>query len=279
VDSGLRTSVGEADATPQGDMDAEHASAGDQASAGRDEKDQRALQLVLAEFQFVSGLIPLYRGVETTALGGTGLVVSGIVAALAALESSDTPKAAAEGVLLSAGAWAPVVLLLIEIMALTRVARASAYIADYLHPLARELTGDDRVLQWELGPTKPLMARIGRARKVMTAPSSTALGETLDRSRKALVKDRVVRLSASSTPLIITIALVAIVLAVAGAFIYPDALTIISGVLAVLAAATGAAYGIAFSNHHECRNLDDDVSDNQRQPGLAQEGAASTPGD
>jgi hypothetical protein len=204
------------------------------------DRDQRALDLVVTEFQFVSGLIPFYRGVETTALGGTGLIVSGIVAALAALESADTPKAAAEGVLLSIGAWAPVVLLLIEIMALTRVVRASAYIADHLHPLAEKITGKPEVLAWELAPTSHLLKRVRAGRRDSAA-------------KEAIVRDSAVRWWSSSTPVIVTIALVSFLLAVSGAIIYPNALTIVSGVGAILAAAAFATYGIVFSHTHEAR--------------------------
>jgi hypothetical protein len=213
---------------------------GEEPAAGAKDRDQGALDLVVAEFQFVSGLIPFYRGVETTALGGTGLIVSGVVAALAALESADTPKAAAEGILLSAGAWAPVVLLLIEIMALTRVVRASAYIADHLHPLAEEITGRSEVLVWELAPTSHLLKRVRAGRRDSAA-------------KEAIVRDSAVRWWSSSTPVIVTIALVSFLLAVSGAVVYPDALTVVSGVGAILTASAFAAYGTVFSHTHEAR--------------------------
>jgi uncharacterized membrane protein HdeD (DUF308 family) len=63
-----------------------------------------ATDVLLAEFQFLSGLIPFYRHVELTVLVGTGLVISGVVAALAALEAAENPNATAGGILLALGA-------------------------------------------------------------------------------------------------------------------------------------------------------------------------------
>jgi hypothetical protein len=198
-------------------------------------------------------LIPLYRGIETTALGGTGLVVSGVVAALAALEAAEAPQRAAEGVLLSVGAWAPILMLLIEIMALTRLRRASAYIAYHLRPLAESLSGRAEILMWEVAPTSELLKTVAAERHALPAGAAVGRRRLLARGGKAVLSEGVVRISASSAPLIGTIALVSIALACGGAIVHPTALTIASGVLAVALAMAGAAYGIAFSYAHERR--------------------------
>jgi hypothetical protein len=89
------------------------------------------------------GLIPFYRG-------GAGLPLTAVAAAVAAFESAENPNSAAEGLLLSIGAWVPVVLVLIAILSITRGLRAVVYIRTCLIPLAHELAEDDRLLLWEL---------------------------------------------------------------------------------------------------------------------------------
>jgi hypothetical protein len=213
----------------------------------RDDAQQRdaALQLVLAEFQFVAELIPFYRGIEMRALGGTGLVLSGVAAAVTGLEAAETPEISAEATLLALAAWVPAFLLLIEIMALTRLRRASLYIAKRLHPLAKELAGDPRVLCWELEPSKELFAD--------TLERRAAVGRR--RGVLALVGERSVKISISSAPLITAIAAVSILLAVAAWLRGGDIDYLLLGGPAALAAALLTAYGIAFTALHEGRLL------------------------
>lgn len=176
---------------------------------------------------------------------------------LAALEAADTPNRAAEGVLLSAGAWAPVLLLLIEIMALTRLQRASAYISGHLHPLAESLTGRPEVLMWEHAPSSQLLESIARATEQASPGSAVSRRRRLKRGHQLLLSEGMVRTWLSSTPLIATIALVSVVLAGAGVILYPKAVTWISAILAAGCASGGAAYGIALSHAHERRTTDE----------------------
>jgi hypothetical protein len=83
---------------------------------------ERKVQLLIAEYNFVSGLITFYRSVELRALGGTGLMLTAIAAAVAAFEAADEPNREAESLLLAIPAWIPVVLVLIAIVALSRSA-------------------------------------------------------------------------------------------------------------------------------------------------------------
>jgi hypothetical protein len=194
---------------------------------------------MLAEFQFVSGLIPFYRRVELTVLAGTGLVISGVVAALAALEAAENPNAAAEGILLAVGASAPTFLLLVENMALTRLRRASLYIAKDLHPLALRLTGREEVLRWECGPARRLMESIEE--------SGTEGSGREGGLASLIVRRKPVQMFASSIPLLGTIAGTSLVLAIAGVFVDFTILNLALGGLAGAFSLALAAYGIAFT--------------------------------
>lgn len=194
---------------------------------------------MLAEFQFLSGLIPFYRRVELTVLAGTGLVISAVVAALAALEAAEDPQASAEGILLAAGAWAPAFLLLVENMALTRLRRVSLYIAQDLHPLAKCLTGRGEVLRWERGPARRLMESVELYEQGRTGPRRGLLS--------LFVRERPVAMFASSIPLLVTIAVTSLVFAVAGVLIDFTLLNLGVGGIAAVCALTLGGYGIAFT--------------------------------
>jgi hypothetical protein len=210
-----------------------------------DSRREAALQLVLAEYQFVAGLIPFYRGVEMRVLGATGLVLSGVAAAFAALEAAQNPRIPAEATLLALAAWVPAFLLLVEIMALTRLRRASLYIAKRLHPLAKELGGDERLLSWELEPSKELFADT----KTRLAEEGQSAGLF------ALVRERSLRISISSAPLIVAMAAISVLLAVAGWLRGAAIGYLLLGAPAALIAAGLAAYGVAFTALHEGRLL------------------------
>jgi hypothetical protein len=128
------------------------------------------LAILIAEYQFVSGLIPFYRRVEMAALAGTGLTLSAVAAALTALQATAKPSHSAEAVLLACAAWVPAFLLLIESVALARLSRASAYIEVVLQPIAFDLTGNPKLLAFEHHPSGPILDRTdrnGRRRGVM----------------------------------------------------------------------------------------------------------------
>lgn len=206
------------------------------------------MQLLLAEYQFVAGLIPFYRGVELRALGGTGIVLSGVSAAFAAFETADTPNVTAEATLLTLAAWIPAFLLLIEIMALTRLRRASLYIAKRLHPLAVELTQDDRVLRWELEPSKDLFAETLTSREEDRSGSVSPMRSVTKGSMRAFI---------SSSPLIISIAGVSVALAVAGVIRGGELIFLIIGAPAAIIAIGLGTYGVSFTALHEGRLLGD----------------------
>jgi hypothetical protein len=204
-----------------------------------DDVAEAKLQLLVAEYNFVTGLIPFYRSVEMKALGGTGLVLTAVAAAFGALEAAQHPSRPAEGILLAIAALVPALLLLVEVMALTRLRRASLYISKHLHPIAGELTGDDaRVLRWELEPTRILLEE---SKEVSTARFARIAGPG---ATKAFV---------SSAPIVALIALTTILLADMGYAINPVATTAVIGGIAIVFAAISAFYGLAFTIVHELR--------------------------
>lgn len=195
------------------------------------DRDELATQILVAEFEFVSQLIPFYRRFEITALAGTGLVVSAAVAAGASLISGENQDRVAAGLVLGIAAWGPALMLLVEVMALTRLRRASRYIAQELHPLAQELTGRSAILQWELAPTDKLFE------------SGTESGFW-----RATLNTMV-----SSMPLIVAMVLSSVGLTAASAVVEPTVGGVTSGLTAVVVATVFAAYGIVFSQRHEGR--------------------------
>lgn len=202
------------------------------------ESDDRAVQLLVAEFQFVAGLIPFYRRAELIVLGATGALVSVMVAALATLEAAEGSQRQAEGVLLVFGSWVPVLLLLIEVMALTRIARASRYIDSCLYPLACKL-GRPGLFEFERSP-------------------SVELGKMVDDWREAsrarlFIWEPLVMTFFSSTPLILVISVTSMVLAAGGIAFDLGALTLGVGIPAAVAAAVLGWHGVAFTRAHEGR--------------------------
>jgi hypothetical protein len=117
----------------------------------------RTLALLTAEYAYVSQNILLYRHLETFVLAGTGLVATGALAAFASLTTGEHPSAHSAGIVLTAAAWGPTLLLLVEITALTRIFRASRYISRRLRPLATELVQREDVFAWEVAPTCSLL--------------------------------------------------------------------------------------------------------------------------
>ena len=122
-------------------------------------------------------------------------------------------------------------MLLVEVMALTRLRRASRYIARDLHPLAQRLTGRTDVLCWELAPTDTLF-------------EFGAEGRFWKRTLNTVV---------SSTPLIVAMTRGALGLTIGSAVVERTAAGIATGAAAVVASAVFAAYGIVFTHRHEGR--------------------------
>jgi hypothetical protein len=199
------------------------------ATATSDKDVDRALAVVLAEYQYVAQNILMYRHLETFVLAGTGLVASGALAAFAALTTGEHPSPSKAGIVLTAAAWGPALLLLVEITALTRVLRASRYIARQLRPIAVELAHRDDVLQWEIGRSKPLIDEL----------ASSSFFRRLVR----------VFLSSVGTPLIP--GATAAALAISGLMVQPSTAAWVFGTGALLLAGATTAYGLFVAYYQE----------------------------
>jgi hypothetical protein len=135
-----------------------------------DPAGEARLQLLLAEYTWVSGLIRYYREVELKALFGTGLVLSGVGAAFAALRAADDEDAVeAIGLVFAIAASITAFVLPVVMMASMRGQRAVVYVREWLHPLAAELTQDARFLAWESVAAPLYTALAGRSGRALSA--------------------------------------------------------------------------------------------------------------
>lgn len=122
--------------------------------------------LLVAEYTWVAGLVRYYREVELKALAGTGLILSGVGAAYAALAASDNEKAIDRaGMVFALAAMITAFVLPVVLMANLRGFRAVSYVREWQHPLAAELARDPRFLAWE--------AAANELFEVVAAPSRT----------------------------------------------------------------------------------------------------------
>jgi hypothetical protein len=135
------------------------------------------IQVLVAEYTWVSGLIRYYREVELKALAGTGLVLSGVGAAFAALHASQNDQAVhAIGIVFAIAAAITAFALPVVVMANLRGMRAVVYLREWLHPLAAELTGDARFLAWEaVAPPMAVMVADGFGELLKAVVSSTVV--------------------------------------------------------------------------------------------------------
>lgn len=201
--------------TPEDDLDASAA------------VEQAKLELVVAEYNWVSGLIRYYREVELKALGGTGLLLSAAVAGFTALRAAEKDTQHEQALLLSTAAWVPAVSLLIVLMASLRGFRAVVYVRDRLHPLAVRLAGgDEEVLAWE-------------------QDSQRLAFETSVLGRSSV--GRVVQWLITGLPVILLITMASLFLAIAGLVLWPSLTTAAIGVPAAALALALAVMGAAFT--------------------------------
>jgi hypothetical protein len=190
-----------------------------------------AVVVLVTEFEFVAGLIPYYRRLEITALAGTGLILSGLLAAWAAMVSEGPVDARTErafGVVLSLAAWGPAMMTLVQLMALVRLRRASSYIREHLQGLAKIVTGTSGLLLWESAPTD-------------------WLGNV---PRRSLL----LRLSVSSIPITLAIAIPAVLLPLVGAWFGAEPWAVGAGAVAGGLALAAGVSGANETIRHELRH-------------------------
>jgi hypothetical protein len=193
----------------------------------RDDQRDATLALLLAEYQQVAQVIPLYRQLENFVLAGTGLVVSAAIAAFAALRSAEHPDAPTASMIFAAAAWGPALLLVVHITAITRVMRASQYISKHLQPIAHELTGRDDVLKFDEDPSAALISdfKAGGARPFFL---------------------KAVRICAGSAAIQLIPVMATIGLAVGALIVQRSTVALLLSCLAVVWAAAAALYELRF---------------------------------
>lgn len=199
---------------------------------------QRKTEFILAEFRFVSGLITFYRRVEFTAAAGTGVALSIVVGAVAAIWTVDVtgpdgivigPDKRLAANLLAIEPWIQVLLLLLHVMALVRLRRAALYIEKHLAPFANKLPGVDDVLQFE------------------TRSTNLLVGETWG-------LHFLTRLQVTSTPVLLINWIPAVAFASVAAYVHPEHVSaplVIASICAAGLATVIAAYGGVVTWAHE----------------------------
>lgn len=110
--------------------------------------EQMRLDAILNEYNFVSGLIPMYREVEARALSTVGLVLAGLASVVAALMASEAHDRHVEGAIVSIAAWIFALFGSVQLTAQLRILRASRYLQRYVYPELEKLAGPD-VMQFE----------------------------------------------------------------------------------------------------------------------------------
>lgn len=101
------------------------------------------LQAVLAEYQFVSGLIPYYRSVETNVLSIMAVVLAALAGFVGTVNSQQGAVLdySVQGAVIALSSWLMVLFTAIEVTALLRIKRASVYLKKHLYPRLNEIIG------------------------------------------------------------------------------------------------------------------------------------------
>jgi hypothetical protein len=161
----------------------------------------RAIDVLIAEYNFVANLIPFYRRIETTALGASVTVVAAVISAVAVLESADGDHREVEATLLALAPWTLATLSAIQIMAMLRIRRAAIYIDRHLAHLVQSATGDQTLLFWE----------------------RTGKDMVLERLRPGWGLRWIARAFLTSQPIIVAMCLPAVALPMFAVYWHPDA--------------------------------------------------------
>jgi len=115
----------------------------------------KSVEVALHEFDYVTGLIRMYRSLQLQAVGLSLTAYAAVLALVgAALGSTDLALVASPTTLLLPF-FAILVILGFGTMEL-RIRRASLYVSNDLKPLIHRLTGDTGLLQYEDNPSKYL---------------------------------------------------------------------------------------------------------------------------
>ena len=158
--------------------------------AAKDERAQLKLDAILAEYNYVSGLIPYYRSVESGVLSMMSVLMAALIGFIATVNAQQGAKLdfASQGAVVALSSWLVMLLAAIEVTALLRIMRASAYLREHLYPRLVALTGEasmgfetvdslDLLTDKELAGTKAgLRSDWFRGRFVTSAPIVLGMG-------------------------------------------------------------------------------------------------------
>lgn len=127
-------------------------------SASNDAEKTRLLDGLLAEYNFVTALIPMYRRIENQSITALGVTVGAVGSVFAALSGGESETAQSLtrgqlGIVMALLSWIFLIFLSVQITAMLRIRRANRYIVKYLYPrlaavapgLFEELRTDFRV--------------------------------------------------------------------------------------------------------------------------------------
>jgi uncharacterized membrane protein YidH (DUF202 family) len=99
------------------------------------------LSVVIAEYEYVTGLIPMYREMESRALAMVGLLFGGLATLVAAMQQAQF-DVEVQGMLVATSSWILLVVGAVEITSILRIMRASNYLKNILYPAVEAITGN-----------------------------------------------------------------------------------------------------------------------------------------
>jgi len=198
---------------------------------GKDSHD-RALTALLAEYTFVSGLIPFYRGVEIRALTALGLTVGAIATIFATLAEQRQASTAALAGVLTLATWIFVLFVTIELNSSLRIKRASTYIHKFLYPQIHAIA-PEAVLSWE--STKSV--------ELIGVPDSVRWSTARNRLRSSLVTSGPISIGIGLAGLLVGVMAVIVVIGTDRKSWTPG-IALICGVLASVGGALSGFLGL-----------------------------------
>lgn len=142
------------------------------------------LEAVLNEYNFVTGLIPMYRDVEARSLSTVGLVLAGLGSVVAALMTVKSSDHLIEAAIIALAAWVFALFSSVQLTAQLRILRASEYLKQYLYPELEKLVGE-KPMQFEqipsarligVNPERPTLVQRIKLRLVTSVANSVGLG-------------------------------------------------------------------------------------------------------
>ena len=164
----------------------------------QDEVADLKVQALLAEYQYVSGLIPYYRSVETGVLSTMAVILAALAGLIGTLNTiKDAPDMQVQGIIVANTSWLVLLFTAIEVTASLRIMRASTYLKEELYPRLHKVVGSE-IMGFENKPSLELI----RNRKAQ--------------GRHSLVSDWLRAKLVTSAPILLGMGLLAVTLPLVG---------------------------------------------------------------